>query len=844
MAEKNIYNKELGRYQTQDEWDAFIKENRDRRRESTERLNTYGSDLNYTWNEEKGWNELDTSSFGEWDSYKDIYDQILSFENGLRGWDALEDNAKQWYLNRGFDPTADRSKGRYQTLEEYNKFVQDNIDRRKAATDRMNRYGSELDYYWDDEKGWNRLDTSSFGDWNSYKDIYSDILNFESGLKGWSILAPEAQEWYLSKFKPEDIIAEVDEATGETKTVLDLINVEKTITDPVDTIPGEPVDTSTIEIDYNINEGSDPAINIPKYTYEIAGRGNVDPNNPNNYGRILDLSSLYNNVGPYNNVNNQTTNTNGWFYNSQTGRWEQPQNNNAGGMIRQNYNDAGEVEPEKFLKSDFTLAATDTNAGINPALSNALWNTANWYQTDEQGGVPAWYGTKFVGDELEQVNDQNETQAEFDARVAANNVGKSPGDPGYIDPNSFQALSPVAGFNQSQLLGQNALLDAAGGYSYQDPNTGETKFQPGQIDIGETLANATQTGLGGGYSYDPATQTAATLADVQGYNASQVDLDSINRNEIASINPALRDQSNYLNQYLNPAVQQAQQQAIANVNSSFGQGGTLGGARNVRSGVTAATQAALPVLTQGANTQFQADQAIDAANQQFFNAAETANAAAANQASAQNQQAQLQAALANAGAQNAAATFGATAQNQANQLNQAALNQADAANAAAANQAQQFNLNNISNWANQIPTAQNALRAGGDLIQEIGQQKQDLAQTQANQDVQAWNYNQTIPQQQLFNQLGLAQIAQAAQNAGIKYDLGNAASGGGFDLGGALQQGLISGLSGGVESLLGGLFSNSGGMVPNYNQGGLLDDTMDTTGIIPVGRRNVMTRRA
>ena len=95
MAEKNIYNKELGRYQTQDEWDAFIKENRDRRRESTERLNTYGSDLNYTWNEEKGWNELDTSSFGEWDSYKDIYDQILSFENGLRGWDALEDNAKQ-----------------------------------------------------------------------------------------------------------------------------------------------------------------------------------------------------------------------------------------------------------------------------------------------------------------------------------------------------------------------------------------------------------------------------------------------------------------------------------------------------------------------------------------------------------------------------------------------------------------------------------------------------------------------------------------------------------------------------------------------------------------------------
>ena len=1013
MAEKNIFNKELGEHQTQEEWDAYRRKKAQRtfdfwEKEAVNRVNNYnkfGSDTinyeTYRFNPDEfdlatqyyrlgndfNKHKIAREVFGDDEESAKIFRRELeAFEMGDAGWADLSDITRDWYISQGFDPTG---------YDERHGFTNDwnERDRAKAqrtfdfwekeAVNRVNNYnkfGSAIDFetY--------RMNPNAHGfetqyyrladDYNPYsisRELHGDdheaaarfrkeLEAFEKGEAGWKALSQSTQQWYLSKFDPEDIVAEVDDATGKVITVADLMpetTVSDTPTVDADEAPGAPVTTT---IDYN-NPAADTTVpsslNIPKYNYNTYGVANINPNSLNTYNPY-DVSGLLEQFK----TPADPTGDGEWVYNPLTGQWDwvpadgsteeatdtviEPdisehhettdtatdvitesvtnpdtytltnltdaeakelankyfdmpslwvngvftpppgmeeffntvgipstlftnaedagkddaevldtvekylapvldtnsnitippgmekyfqmlglfQKNdggkvpsyNNGGNVR-NYN-TGDLVLDKFAKSDFS------SEGINPALTSALWNTANWYQTDDQGGVPAWYGTQFDAEgNLESINAQGQTLDEW---MAAGG-----------NPNKFQALSPVAGFNETQKLGQQALINAS----------------QGQGQLAKQLADVAQLGLGGqegisSYVFNP--QTAATIADVQGYDAAQIDPNSINRTDVAHINPALRDQSNYLNQYLNPAVQQAQQQAIANVNSSFGQGGTLGGARNVRSAATGATQAGLPILTQGANTQFQADQAIDAANQQFFNQAEAANAAAANQASSQNQQAQLQAALANAGAQNQAQQFGATAQNQANQLNQAALNQADAANAAAANQASQFNLGNRLAWAGQFPTVTQSLSDQGFLLNQVGQQQQDLAQQQANQDVAAWNYNQTIPQQQLFNQIGLAQLAQAGQNANIGYNVGDTSSGGGFDLGSTLTNSILGGITGGdglggITDLLGGLgglFSNSGGMVPNYNSGGLLDDTMDTTGIIPVGRRNVTTRRA
>ena len=59
-------------------------------------------------------------------------------------------------------------------------------------------------------------------------------------------------------------------------------------------------------------------------------------------------------------------------------------------------------------------------------------------------------------------------------------------------------------------------------------------------------------------TYGPSTYQASQLQDVATYDAAQ------------------QGPANYINQYLQPLVDQSQQQAIANVNTGFGQGGTLG----------------------------------------------------------------------------------------------------------------------------------------------------------------------------------------------------------------------------------------------------------------------------
>ena len=355
-------------------------------------------------------------------------------------------------------------------------------------------------------------------------------------------------------------------------------------------------------------------------------------------------------------------------------------------------------------------------------------------------------------------------------------------------PQPYQG-NTIEPFNVNQLAGQQSLINAAGT----------------QGTLGTNLANTVSSGVTGGLGYQPALQNYQTY-DPSLATASQIQ-------NVNTYDPAQQGQANYVNQYLNPAVQQAQQSAIANVNAGFGQSGTLGGARNARAASAAATQASLPALSQAAGQEFAAQQAINQANQAASNQAAQWGAGAQNQAGQLNQAALNQFALQNQGALNQAGQYGANV-----------FNQNQAANTGALNQASQYNLGNQLNWAGQVPTAQQSQLAQGNTLQTVGQQQQDQNQAILNEQIKAWNYNQAQPLENLYQQLALGQIGQAAQAGQLGVDASQGAQTAGWNFNDWIGQGLSGALggSGGIGGLLGGLFSNEGGLVDGYNKGGVV----------------------
>ena len=89
MAEKNIFNKELGKYQTKQEWDDFQTRLNAGHATRADKYNQYGAgDLNWratgdklTFGDEGNDIYQQASQIGD-----DAYSQILNFESGLRGW--------------------------------------------------------------------------------------------------------------------------------------------------------------------------------------------------------------------------------------------------------------------------------------------------------------------------------------------------------------------------------------------------------------------------------------------------------------------------------------------------------------------------------------------------------------------------------------------------------------------------------------------------------------------------------------------------------------------------------------------------------------------------------------
>ena len=122
MPEKNIFNKDLGRYQTRAEWDDWEKGRAARTEKYTGDWNKYGSDkINWGVSDGTGYakagydgGNLYSTAQGIGD---DAYKQILSFESGQRGWDTLGQGVKDWYQGQGFDIGNYDQQHRYETQD-------------------------------------------------------------------------------------------------------------------------------------------------------------------------------------------------------------------------------------------------------------------------------------------------------------------------------------------------------------------------------------------------------------------------------------------------------------------------------------------------------------------------------------------------------------------------------------------------------------------------------------------------------------------------------------------------------------------------------------------------------
>ena len=627
------------------------------------------------------------------------------------------------------------------------------------------------------------------------QDGFTEVARFENGFYSWDDLSPEVQEFYtkVDEVGLENVNAPVETApvapapapappsiqapppTPATNADRPIVSVTPTVTDAgithhdpdvheswgVEDAGYNPTATPSFDYTNKVHEAK-PLLNQSynqtsgqnigawwndPYLYQLYKSGNAD------FMKIFSQLGQNATAQDYQSALNQAY---GWNFGGQPAA---DQMANSGGRIGYNmggpvgYNAGGDVTAyAEWLKANSPWSSYDVDAIIgliqNPESGINLDGWLQKYQNATgssldvvDGAVPITDGSA-GGDGTTGQPEQptfgfeatNIDPASFQGEgiyaplgTALSDINQYLQDPAYGSPDYFPGQT-LADFNETQKAGQEALVSGSN--------------QQGALAT--QLSNVVDTGLQGKYGYDPALQKYAD------YDPSQV------------------LERNYESQYLTPAIQNAQQSAIANVNTGFGQAGTLGGARNARAAAAGAQQASLPALQQATLTDFQTANQRDLSNQ-----------AALNQA----------------------AQFGSTAYNQ----NQAA-------NAGAYNTANQFNLGQISNFANLVPTAQTAQLSQGNTLQTVGQQLQDQDQAAVNEQVKAWNFNQAQQLQDLYQRLGLAQVGQAAQAGNITQDVQG--SGGGFDIGSVLGLGLPGGGSSGVGGLLGSLFSNSGGMVP------------------------------
>ncbi len=801
--------------------------------------NVHGSKLDYVI-DDNGHLVIDYGEEGP--AYKKLKDreqrillnsQQQQFERGNITWGALDNVLKDWYLEH-FDPidivAATDSTGAVITVAELND-VGNTITEATPATE---------------------------GSIN-----HPDQTPNES-----TLLTTETTPAVVTS-KPADIIAPAE------VTPAAVIEKEGLKTEPVKTTTyNSDNNTSTQTVDYN---ATNTGLNVPDaYTYTTAGVNNLPSTSPSVFAPLNRSTDIL---------------PAGYEWKFDGNGWVQvPIEMNNGGMVK-HFNEGGENTTPDF-------------GDINPALKQSLGDSYGFYENP--GNLPQWYGTKYVPGEdgapgtTVGLNANGQTQEEF---FAANPNANA---------SDWQVANPIAGFNQNQLDAQTALAAQGGAADQQGllASAYAAAAKDGVSGNGYNPNLQTATTIGTEYNVDPASYDASTIDNVKAYDPSQAGLSLIgNTNDYnatdytaakaglgqiddtsnylaaqyeaaqaglgriddtaqytpstydaATANKAsnykasqLSNNPDYLNKYLNPAANQAQQAAIANVNSSFGQGGTLGGVRNARAATEAAIQASLPTLSQAAQLEFQqgqqnqalnqsaqnqaAQQAVNAQNQlqsqnlvaqnaanQYstgainqagqinsgaVNNTASQNLAAYNQNQAINQAAKNQAAQQNVNAQNQAAQYGAQASNQNSALNLAAYNQNQALNQAAQNQAHQFGAT-AANQANQFGAqAYNQTSALNQAAANQNALTNSAAQNQAAQyEAQAGNavnvQNQNAQNQAGQFNAGLSNQAEqynanvgnqvAAANAGIlnQTDAANAGASNTasqFNLGNALAWG-------------------------------------------------------
>ena len=130
---------------------------------------------------------------------------------------------------------------------------------------------------------------------------------------------------------------------------------------------------------------------------------------------------------------------------------------------------------------------------------------------------------------------------------------------------------------------------------------------------------------------------------------------------------------------------------------------------------------------------------------------------------------------------------------------------ARARNAAAQNQANQFNVNTISGFGQNVPQLQTAFGTGANTLYNIGTNQRNVEQDILDQDIRRFNYTQSQPglrQQQLLGLGALQQSAEAGYGQTPGLDIFN--DPGGY-LSNAVKGGIGNAIGAGVNSLIGNI---------------------------------------
>ena len=146
-----------------------------------------------------------------------------------------------------------RQEHKYNTAEDWQAFQDQQKGGLQGRADKYNQYGSELNWRVQDDK-------LRFGDegntiYSDVRDIaddsYSQILNFENGLRGWETLDQGVKDWYLSQYDPSSIVAGQDE-WGNTWSVADITPITDERIDEINTAQQENV-ADLVGVNPNLN---------------------------------------------------------------------------------------------------------------------------------------------------------------------------------------------------------------------------------------------------------------------------------------------------------------------------------------------------------------------------------------------------------------------------------------------------------------------------------------------------------------------------------------------------------------------------------------------------------------